>query len=174
MLTNCYEGVLESWKVRLICQRARRMGFRGSDLDDVQQQVVLALLDFQFDDKRANGASEATAITAVIDRQLAMIRRSEGREKRRREIAKEHCAEYYEMTGNMLSLDVECAVQSLSGLDQQICRGLSRGDSFNQLAKSLGISWHAVRAHVEAIRHRFEQCGLIESFISDREATHYE
>ena len=46
MLTNSYEGVLENWKVRLICQRARRMGFRGFELDDVQQQVALALLDF--------------------------------------------------------------------------------------------------------------------------------
>jgi hypothetical protein len=52
------------------------MGFRRQDLDDVQQQVSIALLQFNFDEARSNGASERTAITAVIDRQLRKIRRS--------------------------------------------------------------------------------------------------
>lgn len=170
MLTNSYEGVLENWKVRLICQRARRMGFRGFDLDDVQQQVALALLDFCFDETKSNGANEATALTAVIDRQLAMIRRSEGREEQRREIAKRRCERYYDLTETELSLDVENAIRSLSELDQQVCRGLSMGNSMNQIAGSLGISWHTVRDRVEAIRRHFEQLGLEESCLSGKEA----
>lgn len=167
MFANTYEGVLEKWKVRLIGRRARRMGFRGCDLDDVQQQVALALLDFQFD--QSSGASEKTAVTAVIDRQLAMIRRGEGREKQRLEVAKERCEESYDMTETVLSLDVDGAVRSLPPLDQQICRGLSLGSSISQLAATLGISWHTARAHVEAIRRHFEQLGLPESFIADKE-----
>ena len=171
MLTNHYEGVLERWKVRLIRQRARRKGFRGFDLDDAQQQVALALLDFQFDEARSNGATEATAITAVVDRQLAMLRRNEGREKHRREIASERYEQYYDMSETERSLDVENAVGSLSELDQKVCRGLSEGNSLNRLAKSLGLSWHAIRARVEAIRQHFEQLGLEESSLCGKEAT---
>lgn len=168
MFDNRYDGVLEKWKLRLICRRARRMGFRGFDLDDVQQQVVLALLDFQFDAAKSNGASEMTAITAVIDRQLAMIRRSESRARQRLEIAKDGYEEGYEAADVALSLDVESVVQSLPELDRQICRGLSLGHSVNQLADSLGVGWHAVRNRVDAIRRHFEEHGLPEPFISDR------
>ena len=39
------------------------MGFRRQDLDDVQQQVSIALLQFNFDEARSNGASERTTTT---------------------------------------------------------------------------------------------------------------
>lgn len=69
MFDNSYDGVLDDWKLKLITRRARRMGFRDFELDDAQQQTVLALLHFRFDPARANGACESTAVTAVIDRQ---------------------------------------------------------------------------------------------------------
>lgn len=168
---NKYDGIFEPWKVKLICQRARRMGFRGCDLDDAQQQVVLALLDFRFDSAKSNGATEATALTAVIDRQLAMIRRSEARAKQRLEIAQERCEEAYEATEMILAIDVASAIALLPELDQRICRELAQGNSINQLANTLGISWHSARAHIEAIRRHFEELGLGESFSSDVEAT---
>ena len=171
MWHNDYSGVLEPWKVRLICRRARRMGFRKCELDDVQQQVVLALLDFRFDDAKSNGASEVTALTSVIDRQLAMIRRSETRIQQRLETAAKTCDECYEMHEMVLAMDVATAIESLPELDQQICRELSLGNSVNQLAKTLGIGWHAARTHIEAIRRHFEQVGLSQSLLSTKEVT---
>lgn len=169
MFNNDYDGVIEPWKVRLICQRARRMGFRGQDLDDAQQQVILALLDFRFDSAKSNGAKEATALTAVIDRQLALIRRSESRARRRIEMAKDSCEESYEATETVLVIDVKSAMESLSDLDQRICRELALGSSINELARTLGIGWHAVRARIVSIRQHFQRLGLSESLIPEKE-----
>ena len=65
-----HAGVVETWKADLILERARRLGFRGPDLDDAFQEVVLAVCDFCYDEGRSNGACEATALTTVIDRRL--------------------------------------------------------------------------------------------------------
>jgi integrase len=79
MYRNKYDSVIDKSKLAWINSRARRMGFRRQDLDDVQQQVSIALLQFTFDPSKSNGASERTAITAVIDRQLRKIRRTRTR-----------------------------------------------------------------------------------------------
>lgn len=171
MFNNAYDGILEPWKVRLICRRARQMGFRGQDLDDAQQQVVLALLDFRFDSAKSNGAKEATALTAVIDRQLALIRRSESRARRRIEMAKDSCEESYEATETILVIDVKSAMKSLSNLDQRICRELALGSSINELARTLGIGWHAVQARIESIRQQFQLLGLAEPLVPKKEVT---
>ena len=62
----CYDGVWESWKVKLALRRARRMGFRDDELDDVIQDLVTSLMDIKYDVDRANGASEKTMLTSVI------------------------------------------------------------------------------------------------------------
>lgn len=77
METVSYRGVLARWKVELIAKRARRMGFRADEIPDIQQQIVVDLLAFQFD--RANGAKESTALQALIDNQLKKICRSTAR-----------------------------------------------------------------------------------------------
>lgn len=170
MFNNNYEGVLDLWKIRLIRQRARRQGFRGPELDDAQQVVVLSLLDFTFDQTRSNGACEATVVTAVVDRQLAMIRRGETRARRRVDELKESFQEYCDDVGPALSIDVERVVESLSATDQRICRGLSVGQSISQLAQQLGMNWHTVKARIDAIRRRFERQGLTASHASESEA----
>ncbi|NLZ02058.1 MAG: hypothetical protein GXY25_16160, partial [Pirellulaceae bacterium] len=78
--------------------------------------------------------------------------------------------QYYDLTETELSLDVESAIRSLSELDQQVCRGLSMGNSMNQIAGSLGISWHTVRDRVEAIRRHFEQLGLEQPSFDSKKA----
>ncbi len=75
MFKNNYASVIEKWKVDLIVSRARRLGFRRQDLDDAQQQIVVELLSFEFDPTRSNGATEETAVTALIDHQLLSLRR---------------------------------------------------------------------------------------------------
>lgn len=160
MFGNTYEGLLEDWKVELICRRARRMGFQGFDLDDAQQQVAVSLLSFEFDESRSNGATESTALTAVIDRQLAMIRRAEARARRRDDLCSERSEAYCQGEQTELAIDVQRVVEQLPDVDRQICAGLSDGRSVNELAKSLGLSWHAVRDRIRAIRRHFEKLGL--------------
>ena len=60
MLGNCYADIIEPWKVELIVRRARRRGINSSDLEDVQQEIVLSLLDFVFDLARQSGCGCVT------------------------------------------------------------------------------------------------------------------
>lgn len=153
MFDNCYHGVLEDWKVALIARRARRMGFRDCDLDDAQQQVVLALLDFRFDETKANGASEKTVLTAVIDRQLAMIRRREERADR----VKRGLAGTSLPPRVMALHGLDAVMQSLPESDRQICLELSCGRTLNQIAATMGVSWHTIQRRVKAIRQQLER-----------------
>lgn len=171
MFDNSYDGVLDDWKLKLITRRARRMGFRDFELDDAQQQTVLALLHFRFVPARANGACESTAMTAVIDRQLAMIRRSEARVKKRVESAREYCSDACYEVEPTLSIDVAEIIRSLPDIDQRICQGLSLGQSVSEMARQLEVSWHTLRQRIESIRHHFERHGLSESYLSGKETT---
>ena len=51
------EKTISKW----ISSRARRMGFKRHDIEDVQQQILLVLMDFEFNPEKSNGASGQTA-----------------------------------------------------------------------------------------------------------------
>lgn len=154
----------------LVARRGRRMGFRGPDLDDAVQEAVIAIMTFEFDEERANGASLETALTAVIDRCLLSLRRKRGRYAKHLnkllEAAGEQWTElnepvepnYEESTD--LQLDVQTVLASLSREDRQICRHLADGRSVQQVAAVLGCDWHTAQRHIERIRDVFEKSGL--------------
>lgn len=163
---NTYAGVVEAWKVDLILGRARLMGFRRHDLEDVQQEIVLDLLDFRFDPARSNGATETTVLTSLVDRRLRTIRRSRRRYEQQIErmkadaAAAEGCPPCEDADPDGLALDVRCAVATLPAEEQSLCLALSRGDSISQVARDLGCSWHAANRMVGQIRRRFAAAGL--------------
>ena len=68
MIANSYVGMVQSEVPHLIISRARRYRVGRDEIDDLQQQIVPLLAGFRFDPARANGASPATAMTAVVDR----------------------------------------------------------------------------------------------------------
>ncbi|MFO0915328.1 MAG: hypothetical protein U0795_20365 [Pirellulales bacterium] len=160
MRGNSYEGVLETWKLKVIRQRARRMGMNGNDLDDALQQVVMVLMHFRFDAERADGASERTAVTAVIDRQLKMMRRRETRAHQRVESLQEGYVDSYEDRQPELSVDVRGILEALPALDQKICDCVAAGMSIRQMSEMFGMSWHSMEARIESIRNCFERRGL--------------
>lgn len=171
MFTNSYGEVIEPWKVELIVRRARRWGIAGSDLDDAQQEIVLSLLDFVYDPENLNGASEVTAVTAVIDRRLAMIRRKETRHLRREERFRAIAVvvdEVLRVTPNAvldeddrnLAIDLKSVIEDLSPRARRVCEYLSEGRTLNEIAGLLGIDWRAVRREVDAIRLHLQQSGL--------------
>lgn len=171
MYKNSYAGIVEPWKVELVSRRAKRWGIAGHDLDDVQQEVVLALLDFTYDPNKSQGATEVTAVIAVIDRRLAMIHRQETRYRRRIEHLQElqqvrDCDSEAELSepadecNGSLLLDVQSAVAELPPRSRQVCLGLSQGHSANEIAQRLGISWRAVSREVTRIRRQLQLAGL--------------
>jgi DNA-binding NarL/FixJ family response regulator len=58
--------------------------------------------------------------------------------------------------------DVTAARSTLCEVSQRICDALAQGQSINEIAQSLNMSWHTVRKHIDAIRERFIEVGLDE------------
>jgi len=150
-----------------ILSRARRMGFRRHDIEDVQQQIMMVLMDFEFDSEKSNGASLRTAITAIIDRQLRYIRRSRLRYTDRvtgsENIPSEVIDTSYATNATKrfsMSEDLAIARSRLSPLAQRICDALSEGQSIHEISQSMHLNWHTIRKHVDAIRECFASLGL--------------
>lgn len=171
MVKNTYEGVLEEWQVELIRTRARRRGVRGQDLDDAVQQVAIAVTRCPFDQSRSSGASETTVLTAIADRQLAMMWRRETRERQRIEaVAVSRDATYQQTSSTEVVALVQRAVGELRSSDRRICGLLADGHSTNEIAEQCGVSWHTADAAIKRIRHHLANCGLAEFVAKDKES----
>ena len=156
----CYDGVLEKWKIELSLKRARRMGFREDQLDDVIQDLVIVLMDIEYDVLRANGASEKTMLTSVIDLQLYKMRRS----NYRRECLEQSVAlggdETYDNSDVERRADVESVVANMDDQQRRVCELLSQGYSKAAIAEKLGCSWYIIEQTVSDIRVRLEERGF--------------
>jgi len=169
MYHNTYGSALEHWKVRLIEKRARQMGFRGQDLDDTQQRVAIAVMAFQYDPARNGGATEKTALTALINRQLLAMLRSRKRYRNRLDILKpdlgvdkqtpEPSPLHHEDRIALLS-DVRRALTDLSSEDRQLCAALGDGCSVAEIARRMDCGWHTINRRIARIRKRFQKLGL--------------
>jgi RNA polymerase sigma factor (sigma-70 family) len=167
MFQNDYATVIEKWKVDLIVSRAKRLGFQRQDLEDAQQSIVLELLAFQFDPSKANGATESTAVTSVIDHQLLNLRRRRNRYARRvtecdNDFADDNAVASAWQDGLRIAVrsDLDTATSRLTPIARQICELLADGLSLNEIATALGVGWHTVNRHLQHIRQCFEQLGL--------------
>lgn len=167
MGANQYGAVLPGWKNDLIIARAKRMGLRGPELLEAQQELVLHVAAFQHEPTRSNGASEETALTAVIDRQLKALCRSRSRYDRRqqrardRQVAHTRCANpLSNVDQHLLALDVREAIARLTPREQQVCRLLGEGESVARIAEELGCGWHTVRRIIDRLRAQFQDMGL--------------
>jgi DNA-directed RNA polymerase specialized sigma24 family protein len=159
---NKYDGLLEPWKVRLIVSRARRLGFCRHDLEDAQQEVILAVMAFAFDP--AKGAAESTALTAVIDNQLKALRRKAARYDARitsigDAAALEKACPVYE-ENLPIRLDLLTVMTRLTSEELDMCLRLIQGQSIGQIARELHRGWHTVNRAIRRIRERFVFMGL--------------
>jgi len=152
-----YDGILEQWKVDLIAERARRMGFGKHDLPDVMQRVAMALRRFKFDPARSNGAQESTAVQALVDRYLRFIRRTEARYRKKVEFASQRTEPMCHADDEHLVIDVRKAIAQLPGRDRDICLQLMAGCSLEEAARNVGCSWHTVKAAVGRIAAHFRR-----------------
>jgi len=155
-----YDGLVEQWKVDLIVRRAKRMGFRNDELADIQQEIILDVLEFQYDPAKSNGAKERTALQSLIDNRLRHIRRTAMREKVKIKRIRDQVRQSYDDAEQQRVLDVHDAIAALSPREQAVCRALAEGRSKHEIAKQLGCGWHTVDRLVCRIRDRFEKIGL--------------
>jgi DNA-directed RNA polymerase specialized sigma24 family protein len=169
---NDYGAVIEKWKVDLIVLRARRLGFRRQDLEDAQQQIVVALLAFTFDPQRSNGATEETAVTALIDHQLLALRRARERYASRVSGSDEDlrndqvlAVDCDQAKHSFVASDVETAMAGMSPAAREVCNSLADGLSLNEISRQMGVGWHTVERQVRSIRQCFEQVGIHDALV---------
>ena len=135
-----YGELVALWKIRLIVRRSRRYGFRSDQINDILQEIVLDVIKFQYIPSISNGATEKTALTALIDNRLRKMIRSAGREKNRIEkIQQDQHTTDHSDNHTALQLDVLDAVTSLDDFKKSICSLLANGYSENQIAQLLKV-----------------------------------
>lgn len=169
MYGNDYGNEVEKWKVELIVERARKLGFRRDELEDVQQELILDVIAFEYDESRSNGATERTALTSLIDHRLKTLRRSQRRYQDHIEQVEPlpEADERQDIEHQQRRIDVEDAVAGLPEEDQELCRDLAEGRSITEIANKSGCGWHTVKRRVNQIRDHFEMHELDE-WISER------
>jgi RNA polymerase sigma factor (sigma-70 family) len=160
---NEYTSVLPGWQVELAARRIRAWRFRGADIDDAMQEAVLALLDHVYDPQAWHGATEKQAALAVIERRLGMIRRRERRYRQRVEqwqSSRESTDQEPSPPVEELALDLGTVLTAMPERTRQVGRGLLEGESLNEIAIRLRISWSAVRREVFRLRAVLQRAGL--------------
>lgn len=171
-MTNAVERLTLDDKLNLIKSRARLMGFRRHDLEDAVQEVMLTVLEFEYDVEKSNGATETTALTTVIDRRLNLLRRSQRRYAGLIERATDRLAVEYQgcedgpfeldRTGEerVASAELEDVIATMDDEMQQVCRLMMQGMLTRGISRRLKMGWNRVDELISTIRERLEAAGL--------------
>lgn len=171
-MTNAVEQLTLNEKLNLIKTRARLLGFRRHDLEDAVQEVMLTVLEFVYDFEKSNGATEATALTTVIDRKLIDLKRTKRcyaglLDRATEQLASDHqgyfdgpCVNDQSGEKRIVSAEVEAVIAKMGDEMQQVCRLLMDGMQTRGIARRLKMGWNRADELVTAIRERFEEAGL--------------
>ena len=171
-MTNNAERLTLEEKLELVRSRARIMGFRRHDLEDAVQEVMLSVLEFEYDVEKSNGATETTALTTVIDRKLVSLKRVERRHSKIAQWATDELAakcqgfedgpfvEDDSAESRLSSEEVTSIIATMDDDMQQVARLLMDGLSTKAVAEQLDMSWHRADRIVNAIRERLEAAGF--------------
>lgn len=164
-----YEGVIQTWKVKLAVSRIRAFRLPMDEWEDALQEIAIAILQFRFDPAKANGAKESTALCSLINNILRMTVRLKQRDRRRLDkYASRQPHAFDQETGEPLSedssaslrMDVAAAVKAMTRFERSICMRLCRGDSMKAIAQQLRCDRGRVRRTVAAIRRRMRLAGI--------------
>ena len=169
MLANSYVGIVEQEVPGLVVSRARRLRLGRDEIDDLQQQIVPKLAEFQYDASRSNGASRTTAMTGVIDRQIKAYLRAKHRYQKRIErlqvmsgvLAYGRPVHHVTQPEPVdLRLDLATAMATLSARDRTICQGLGDGLTVKAIAEQLGCGRDTINRAIVRIHEVFAAAGL--------------
>lgn len=163
--------VIEKWKTDLILEIARRKGFQRDALEDAYQQLLLVVLEFKYDSAHGSGAAERTALISLIENQLNMILRSEGRRQKHVKKIQRVCgpSQYQPFTNDEhieherrfeLGIDVRSALSHLTAQEQAVCAALADEMPRCGIAKKLNISRYEVERIIEGLAEKFSEKNL--------------
>ncbi len=173
-----YCGAIERWKMVLALKRMAGLGFPRHEWGQLLQELALDIWLFRYDSNGRNGASESTALFALITNRLMGAMRNRRREQdvmvRLESVLIEQDEELdpdpalvYE-DNEPIRIDVRQAVASLPPRERAVCEGLRHGETIHEIAQRLRCSWHAVKSAIARIRSRFENIGL-DGYVAERQ-----
>ena len=166
MYENEYGDLIARWKVELIGTRARKLGFREDEIPDLQQEIVLQLIDSEFEETR--GVAEATFVTRVIDLQLFKVLRDRKRDVRNinydavsyENLPEDARVDRSETERVDLRLDLEAAMASLSPEERALCEALRRGDSQAEIARAQGKGKATISKAIRKLGEKLRAAGM--------------
>jgi RNA polymerase sigma factor (sigma-70 family) len=136
------------------------MGFRCDEIEDVQQELILDVMSFRYETAKSNGATETTALIALIDNRLKKMVRAQARYRAHVDQFRQEAERSYEpLADDQRAIDVRDVVETLPPREKKVSCLLGRGYSKHEIARMLGCGWHTVDRIVGRIRERFEECG---------------
>jgi RNA polymerase sigma factor (sigma-70 family) len=155
---------------KMVRYRAAKMGFRGADLDDAQQEVLLKLMAFRY---REEFTCESAAVAALINFiNLYLLTAKRGQQRYQRSLGhvkKSIASGYYRVaesdeTNNVedthRAQDVQDVLARLSSEDRELCHALVVGESIHAIADRLGCGWHTVKRRIDRLREYFTEMGM--------------
>lgn len=158
-----YNGLIEDWKIELILARARYFGIQPHDLPDVQQNIVLDILSFEYDSNNKKGATEVTALTSLIDNKIIdMIRsRSRQRDNHAKFLLENGFTEADSYCDDAAKeWDITEAIEKLSPIQQIVCRLLMDGQSIRRISADLNCHHSVINGIIASIRAKFQKMGV--------------
>lgn len=154
-MKNPYEGLLETEHFKLIAGRARKLGFRGQDADEVIQLTVIRL-------SRTDARDDAILLSAT-DESAADVRRREsrhqGRVDRLGQLAISETVDSCD-SATAAALDLGAVVGMLPPRDRAVCDFLGRGLTTREIADRVGVSIRSVQLAMRRIQRHFEESGV--------------
>ena len=169
-MISLYEGVIETWKAQLALYRIQAMKFPKSDWPDLMQELVILIMGFNYDPANSKGASERTALFAVINRHLLFVMRGRKRDEENFERYLESLGVkpdgsyegplQYQEPESFLYLDVQQTVQGLSEFDKRVAKELADGSRRIDIAEKFECDWKVINKSVQRIKAHFEEHGL--------------
>ena len=165
-LQRRYDKVMASWKVDMAVRRLRKLGFPGRYWPDLMQELAILILGFQYDSNRADGATEQTALYAVITKHLLYRMRGRYRELHGFDRYLRHLGVHEDGTTlepdpfvefiTPLQLDVRQQIARLPAFERAVAEGLSQGRNKAELAREHDRDWHTINAAARRIGEHFK------------------
>jgi RNA polymerase sigma factor (sigma-70 family) len=154
----------------LVLKCALRMGFRGVELEDVQQDVLLKLIDFKYGEDFTDQSAMTAALINFINLSLLTAKRNQQRYQRcierMKDSIKAGCSRVEKMErANDLehvyrNQDIQKILSELSSDDRALCQALTDGESIHTIANRLGCGWHTVNRRINRLREHFMEMGM--------------
>ncbi|HBG25690.1 MAG: hypothetical protein A2Y10_02570 [Planctomycetes bacterium GWF2_41_51] len=156
-----YKDVISPTKIAIIIARAKKNGLPEDMVEDVIQDVALEIINFNYDPEKSNGATETTALTAIIDHKIIDIVRRIEFEKNFWE-RESHTIEMEadELRPLQMSMDIQSALKALSPIERQICMKLINCMTINEIAQEEKWGYAKAKKIVAGIRSKLAGMNL--------------